>query len=74
MQTTNPPANPADSIAARLYALLNSVLEDGTFIPKMYHPVIMNLIKPFLKNTTESELRDQIIKLRDEIIPFVLGE
>lgn len=60
--------------ASRLYALLNSVLEDGTFIPKMYHPVIMNLVKPFLKNTSESDLREQIIKLRDEIIPFILGE
>lgn len=69
-----PQVKPECTIAARLYALLNSVLEDGTLIPKMYHPVVMNLVKPFLKNTSESDLREQILKLKNEIIPFILGE
>lgn len=69
-----PQVKTESTIAARLYALLNSVLEDGTLIPKMYHPVVMNLVKPFLKNTSESDLREQILKLKNEIIPFILGE
>lgn len=74
MTTTQTSTTPAATINARLFALLNSVLKDGTFIPAMYHPVILNLVKPFLRNTSESDLRDQIVKLRDEIIPFILGE
>lgn len=70
MQPTIKPA----SLNARLFALLDSVLKDGSFIPPMYHPVILNLVKPFLQKTPESDLREQIIKLRDEIIPFILGE
>jgi hypothetical protein len=62
------------SIQDRLYTLLKSVLNDGVLIPSMYHPVIMNLVKGFLKRTSPDDLRKQILFLRDNVIPWVLGE
>ena len=61
-----------NGIASRIYALLQSILEDGTMIPKMYHPIIDNLIKSYLKRANEAQLKKVIEKLRDELIPWVL--
>jgi len=62
-----------EGIASRIYALLQSILEDGTMIPKMYHPVIENLIKSYLKKANDEQLKKVIEKLRDELIPWVLN-
>jgi len=59
-------------IADRLFRLLKSILEDGTVIPQMYHSIILNLVKPYLKKASDSELKEMILKLRDEIIPWVI--
>ena len=68
--TTN---NNDKPIASRLYGLLSGFLEEGTMIPAMYHKVILNFVKPYLQKTSESDLRIQIEKIRDEIIPFLLN-
>lgn len=59
-------------IGSRLFGLLTAFLESGTMIPPMYHGVILNFVKPYLQKTNDSELRIQIEKIRDEIIPFLL--
>ena len=59
-------------IAERIYALLGTILEDGTMIPKMYHPIIENLIKTYLKKATEKQLQTVIENLRDKLIPSIL--
>jgi hypothetical protein len=59
-------------IADRLYKLLTSILEDGTVIPAMYHKVILNLVKPFLLKSSDSDLESLISRLRDELIPWIL--
>ena len=60
-------------IAERIYSLLQTLLEDGTMIPKMYHPIIENLIKSYLKKANDAQLKKVIEKLRDELIPWVLN-
>lgn len=63
-----------DTIQNRIFNLLSVVLEDGNLIPKMYHSVILNFVKPYLQKTPDEVLKEQIKKLRDEVIPFILGE
>ena len=60
--------------ATRLYVLFEKILKDSSFVPAMYHPIVINVVKGFLKSTDESELLKQIFYLRDEIIPFIIGE
>ena len=62
------------NIANRLYQLLSTILKDSSVIPAMYHGVILNLVRPYLQKASESELSEMILKLRDEIIPWILGE
>jgi hypothetical protein len=69
------PVSPApidDGIASRLFGLLSGFMQEGVMIPKMYHPVILNFVKPYLQKTSNAELKEQIEKIRDEIIPFLL--
>lgn len=68
------PAKPEASIKARLFALMDLLLEDSKF-DKMTQTIIRNLAKNFIGgNVTDDELRAQIVNVRDEIIPLVLGE
>lgn len=60
-------------VATRLYGLLSGFLSESSMIPAMYHKVILNFVKPYLQKTSDSELRVQIEKIRDEIIPFLLN-
>lgn len=62
------------NIAQRLEALLQTVLTDNNLIPAMYHKVIMNMVKSYLVKADESELVKHIKQLRDDVIPFLLGE
>lgn len=65
---------PHESIANRLYQLLSTILKDNSVIPAMYHSIILNLVRPYLQKASDSELREMVLKLRDEIIPWILGE
>ena len=62
------------NIANRLYQLLSTILKDSSVIPAMYHGVILNLVRPYLQKASESELSEMILKLRDEIIPWILND
>ena len=62
------------NIANRLYQLLSTILKDSSVIPSMYHGVILNLVRPYLQKASESELSEMILKLRDEIIPWILND
>lgn len=61
------------TIASRLYGLLDGFLKQSELVPSMYHKVILNFVKPYLQKTSDSDLREQIEKIRDEIIPFLLS-
>ena len=61
------------NIANRLYQLLSTILKDGSVIPAMYHPIILNLIRPYLQKASESDLQDMILRLQNDIIPWVLN-
>lgn len=58
----------------RLQGLLKAILSENSIIPKPFHSVIMSQVGRYLTDTNEEELKTQIKKLRDEIIPFILGE
>ena len=62
------------TIAERLFSLLQIILRDNKTIPGMYHPIIINMVKPYLRETSESDLRTMILYVRDQVIPFILGE
>ena len=61
------------TIANRLYQLLSTILKSGSVIPEMYHQIILNLVRPYLQKASESELSDMILRLQNEIIPWVLN-
>ncbi len=65
---------PNESIANRLYQLLSTILKDNSVIPAMYHSIILNLVRPYLQKASDSELREMILKLKDEIIPWILND
>ncbi len=62
------------TIQQRIKALLITVLEDNALIPAAFHKVVLNQVDFYLNKTNPQELIDQIKKIRDEIIPFILGE
>lgn len=39
----------------------------------MYHPIILNLIRPYLQKASESDLKEMILRLQNDIIPWVLN-
>jgi len=61
------------TIKARLEALLETVIDKSNF-NKAFLPVIKNLAKGFLKNTSEEDIRKGLIELREKYIPWILGE
>lgn len=65
---------PNESIANRLYQLLSTILKDNSVIPAMYHSIILNLVRPYLQKASDSDLSEMILKLRDEIIPWILND
>lgn len=65
---------PNESIANRLYQLLSTILKDNSVIPSMYHSIILNLVRPYLQKANDSELSEMILKLRDEVIPWILND
>lgn len=60
------------TIKDRLFALLQSVMENSNF-NKAFFPMIMNMAKSFLSNVNDDDLRDGIEQLRDKMIPWVLN-
>jgi hypothetical protein len=56
----------------RLFALLDTLLDDNESIPGPYRPVIRNLVKGYLNKAKPEEMHDLIVKMRDEVIPFLL--
>lgn len=73
MTNTVTPPVAYSTIANRLYQLLSTILKDGSVIPAMYHPIILNLIRPYLQKASESDLQDMILRLQNDIIPWVLN-
>lgn len=65
---------PTSTVKQRLLALVELLLEDSKF-DRMTQTIIRNLAKNFLGNSvTEEDLIIQVRKIRDEVIPAILGE
>jgi hypothetical protein len=62
-----------NTIQSRLVALLAQMLDESK-IAAMYHPVINNMVKGYLSRADDSQVREMLLKIRDEIIPWLLGE
>lgn len=60
-------------IKDKLQSVLGALLSSSR-IPKIYAPVIKQLIENFMKDISESEVRTYIIQLRDEFIPWLLQD
>jgi hypothetical protein len=67
---TQPNPTPT-TIKERLGALVEAVLQSSKF-NAAFIPVIKNLIKNFMKDTTDEDLKSGILELRDKYIPWVL--
>ncbi len=67
-------ADKKQTIAERLFILLQKMLNESDSIPSMYHGVVLNLVKPYLKKASESDLKKVVIDIRDNVIPWILGE
>jgi hypothetical protein len=57
----------------RLRSILSTLLSSSR-IPAIYAPIIKGLIENFLKDVSENELRDYVMQIRSEFIPWLLGE
>jgi len=71
---TTPTTTQTQTIKDRLFVLMETLLNDGTLIPKTYHPIIKNLVRGFLARADETQLRQQIKEMSETYIPWLLGE
>ena len=61
------------TVKDRLASLLDVVLQDSR-LNKAFIPMIRTLAKSFLADMADAQIMEGISKLRDELIPWVLGE
>lgn len=61
------------SIKEKIKSIIDTLLGNSR-IPAMYRPIIKGMIENYLNDTKEEELREYIIQLRAEFIPWLLGE
>lgn len=75
MMNDTPPTLPDldGTIQARLLGLLEAVLQKSSF-NRAFIPTIRNLAKSFIEDTSEADLKNGIVILRDKFIPWLLGE
>jgi hypothetical protein len=63
------------TVNQRLLSVFQAMMSDPDIkIPKAFIPVAKNLVENFLKNADEENLRKIITDLRDNLLPWVLGE
>lgn len=71
MQTTQ---DQETTIIIRLNALFKSVMEDADNIPQALKPVIHKMVKSYLDRGDPEQIRKIIIDIRDNVIPWILGD
>ncbi len=57
----------------KLQALLEVLVEDSKF-DLVLKSIILKLSKNFMKNASDEDIIQAVKKMRDEMIPFILGE
>jgi hypothetical protein len=73
--TTEDTTTETTTINQRLLSVFEAMMSDPDVkIPKAFIPVAQNLVGNFLKNADPENLRKIIIDLRDNLLPWVLGE
>jgi hypothetical protein len=67
-------SNTADTagLKGRLLALAETLLDDNDTIPAPYRPIVKNLMRNYLKKADPAQVAELLVKVRDEVIPFVL--
>ncbi len=73
METTNASAVVPVTIKDRLRATMALFLEDSHFDP-LLSKAITALANNFLKNASEEDIRGAVQHLRDDVLPYILGE
>jgi hypothetical protein len=61
-------------IIKRLRALFESLMNESEIIPKAFKPVVKNLVEGYLNKADPTQVKEIIIRVRDEIIPWILRE
>jgi len=57
----------------KLKQVIALLLKDSR-IPAMYAPISSSMVNKFVDDAKEEDLRGYVIQLRDEFIPWLLGE
>ncbi len=65
------PVQDEDTVKYRLTLLIQTVLDESRFDPTIKR-IVSKMIINFLEKAIESELKEKIENLRDEVIPFIL--
>jgi hypothetical protein len=62
------------TILKRMRALFESLMDESELIPKSFKPVARNLVEGYLRKADPETVRAIVIRIRDEIIPWILHE
>lgn len=55
----------------KLAGLINEILKESK-LPGAYQPVITAMVGNWLKTADEAEVRDILVKMKDQVIPWLL--
>jgi hypothetical protein len=61
-------------IIKRLRALFESLMNESDAIPATFKPVARNLVEGYIKKADPAQIREIILRVRDEIIPWILAD
>ena len=61
-------------IRKRLRALFESLMSESDIIPAAFKPVARKMIEGYLEKSDPEQVRSIIIRIRDEIIPWILQD
>lgn len=61
-----------ETIRERLEWFMRNMLSDSD-IPKMYHPIILNLAKGYFERTKDEDTRRILNEIRKEVIPWLIN-
>jgi len=65
-------AGDGTTLKERIIALADTLLDDNDTIPGPYRPIVKNLMRNYLKKADPEQVEELLIRVRDQVIPFVL--
>jgi len=61
-------------IIKRLRALFEQLMNEGDVIPAAFKPVAKNLVEGYIRKADPDQIKNIVIRIRDEIIPWILRD